>query len=843
METKSESVLHSRGDQILTEVKIEYSGIKLEPVFDTTDTVLSEYTNQSHYESKPEASELFRASNNNYNNQMDNDLSYTVVKCEKDAENCDVDVVNTDDEVNHGGIASVEQNSNASDNDNIDEAVLELCQEISLENGEDTSVANNFEHDEDLTNAISILHDAMMAETAPNMKAYTDHSDGDINRESSSGSKVDVSDSFTNSVQNTSLSMYDILKSRARRQNVWNAGNTVSENLNNGKDRFVSLKSKQNKGRKKNTTTDTKNNHSKSAVSKKSKSKCKISKVKTVCSYSQETAPDNKIESFKVFSNFETDADKRTRHMREEEGLQSSSDHRENYEKSICSLKSDYMCPVCIKVFDNGKMLLNHQKNEHNSKIFHCDDCNRWFSTRLLFDKHNRMHSNARPYKCSKCRKSYTAYKYLRHHLKVHGEKKFSCTVCGKAFTSKKYVESHERSHTTVRPYKCTDCNKSYKYDAQLRIHRRIHTGQRFYCDICQKGFVDKGDMKRHYSVHSGVKEYECDICGRAFRQKSTLRVHMLVHQDPVEAETFKCNVCDKIVLRRSYLKKHMEIHAADRPSFTCDKCGMSFAMKARLQKHLRFTCKNNTENQQQLEWKCATCGKCLKTKEYLKKHEKKHINGWKFPCKQCDRSYSQKYHLKRHIQFTHLKVKPNGTICKICRNPTLDLKAHMKRHIGEKKYSCSTCGKQFKHRANVRVHENIHLDKLPYQCDHCQERFAQIGSLKRHIKNHHLPRSKPVKLRQDPDPAIKGTRCKICSVFIKHRMDAHMKIHEKEGPYLCPVCGRDCKNKSRLNTHKLIHLDIKPWKCDVCQITFAQKNVMKMHILCRHIPTPTKNE
>lgn len=282
METKSESVLHSRGDQILTEVKIEYSGIKLEPVFDTADTVLSEYTNQSHYESKPEVSELFRASNNNYNNQMDNDLSYTVVKCEKDAENCDVDVVNTDDEVNHGGIASVEQNLNASDNDNIDEAVLELCREISLENGEDTSVANNFEHDEDLTNAISILHDAMMAETAPNMKAYTDHSDGDINRENSSGSKVDVSDSFTNSVQNTSLSMYDILKSRARRQNVWNAGNTVSDKLNNGKDRFVSLKSKQNKCRKKNTTTDTKNNHSKSDVSKNSKSKCKISKVKTI---------------------------------------------------------------------------------------------------------------------------------------------------------------------------------------------------------------------------------------------------------------------------------------------------------------------------------------------------------------------------------------------------------------------------------------------------------------------------------------------------------------------------------------------------------------------------------
>ena len=514
-----------------------------------------------------------------------------------------------------------------------------------------------------------------------------------------------------------------------------------------------------------------------------------------------------------------------------------TSDQPAEHERILGYSESELQCPVCFKRFKARKTMQNHKAKAHGNRVYHCDRCDKWFATRRPFDDHVRGHLNIRPYKCSRCSKSFTAYKYLYFHAKTHtedSEKKYSCSYCTKRFVRRKHLESHIRMHTNEKPFKCSDCDKAYKYEPQLRIHRRLHTGQRFYCEVCKWPFVDKSDLKRHASVHSGLRAYKCDTCGAAFRQKGTLNKHVLLHTVPSKFEKKECNVCGQIFKCQSYLTKHMEIHDPDRPSFKCYSCGEVLASKGTLRYHIKNTCKSL----EYPEFLCDICGKYLKTKDNLQKHKKNHTDGWKFPCRQCDRSFPYLNLLQLHIKkdHEHIPVRRNGTKCKFCKTIIVDMEMHLVKHhtITKNKFECSTCGKIFKHKQHLKVHENIHRDIKQYRCDTCQRTFAQKGDLNSHIKCMHVADAKPLK----PTKAERGTRCRICrGIFVD--MEAHMKKrHENPDMFICTVCNKRLKSVSDLNSHAAIHLDYnsRKWKCNICQYRFVTKSALKTHIRRKHV-------
>ncbi|XP_072552755.1 telomere zinc finger-associated protein [Salminus brasiliensis] len=308
---------------------------------------------------------------------------------------------------------------------------------------------------------------------------------------------------------------------------------------------------------------------------------------------------------------------------------------------------------------------------------------------------------------CPTCHKTFLSKYYLKVHNRRHtGEKPFGCAKCGKCYYRKENLQEHEARNCLSRidvVFSCTRCTMTFKKRQELRLHMVTHTGEMpNKCTSCSEQFMQKKDLRLHMiKIHGAPKPHACSLCPKCFLSRTELRLHEATkHRGE---KLFVCEECGHRASSRNGLQMHIKaIHRNERP-FVCEFCNHAFSQKANLNMHLRT-------HTGEKPFQCHLCGKTFRTQASLDKHHRTHTGERPYSCEFCEQRFTEKGPLLRHIASKHQEGRPH--VCHICNKSFKaieQLRVHVRRHKGMRKFECTECGYKFTRQAHLRRHVQIH--------------------------------------------------------------------------------------------------------------------------------------
>ncbi|XP_022246062.1 sal-like protein 3 [Limulus polyphemus] len=170
-----------------------------------------------------------------------------------------------------------------------------------------------------------------------------------------------------------------------------------------------------------------------------------------------------------------------------------------------------------------------------------------------------------------------------------------TCGVCFKTFACSSALVIHIRSHTKERPFRCNLCNRGFTTKGNMKQHMLTHkvsdistqnhpasfpsgaTTTTRLPTVSNSPLTSMNKSTKHLSNDdknkrphengqrqpipkrsAGVSKHECLICNRPFSSGSALNIHMRTHTGD---RPFKCNFCGRAFTTKGNLKVHMGTH------------------------------------------------------------------------------------------------------------------------------------------------------------------------------------------------------------------------------------------------------------------------------------------
>ncbi|GLH01051.1 Krueppel homolog 1 [Gryllus bimaculatus] len=174
-------------------------------------------------------------------------------------------------------------------------------------------------------------------------------------------------------------------------------------------------------------------------------------------------------------------------------------------------------------------------------------------------------------------------------------------------------------------------------------------------------------------------------------------------------------------------------------------------------------------------------------------------------------------------------------------------------RRKANRTFSCSECGKVFLKSGNYKQHLGMHfVDQKNHKCPICGQLFAWKSTLNKHVSKVHAEGEPPPRppcelcgreyatLAQVQEHIRRDhflQRPHACSepsctkrFYKKHDLKVHLRMHNKERPYICGSCGKTFYHLSHIIRHERIHSGLRPYKCTDCGRHFNQSSALKCH-------------
>ena len=249
---------------------------------------------------------------------------------------------------------------------------------------------------------------------------------------------------------------------------------------------------------------------------------------------------------------------------------------------------------------------------------------------------------------------------------------KHKCDYCEEFLTdsfnklNKHKFEKHEKTQ-------CGVCRANFDDYLELKDHLQSHNNPPVKCDHCELVFTEPKKRKKHMKEHVSSK-FVCQECGAVLLTKMGLEVHKAKHGDP--NEKVPCPHCSYTTWTQNEMNYHIKSVHISKPS-SCPYCGK---LVKKLKNHLeRIQC-NVPENERILKkHKCELCDKTFSLKSGLKRHME-FIHGDRnrsIKCELCSYATCTKFNLFIHIRRMH-EGKPLKSSCPYCFKEVVKLEHHI---------------------------------------------------------------------------------------------------------------------------------------------------------------------
>ncbi|XP_057662684.1 zinc finger and BTB domain-containing protein 17-like isoform X1 [Diorhabda carinulata] len=304
-------------------------------------------------------------------------------------------------------------------------------------------------------------------------------------------------------------------------------------------------------------------------------------------------------------------------------------------------------------------------------------------------------------------------------HSALLGEEMFRCSSCMAAFPSLWLLEQHTALQhigaisSLEKPFVCEQCGQSYRYRSAYVKHReqnhraRLPADKLFSCDVCGMQFRYLKSFKKHRLNHALEKLHgkSAEVPKEAKASEEDNDDEKSVQEnsnDQVSSSNETINVEEEsspIVVKKEASEEitgegtssDAEKNEAEQDdtidsiAFSCQGTSgyPTDLLRTSESSIINFLRAESIEKQRERRFACPFCGKCVRSKENLKLHVRKHTGERPFVCLFCGRAFGGKSDLTRHLRI----------------------------HTGERPYHCDMCGKCFARADYLSKHLTTHIN------------------------------------------------------------------------------------------------------------------------------------